>query len=49
MKNKMKAVAFVLCIIMLACFSGCSNNGATESTTAAPQTTAAPTEATTGT
>lgn len=47
MKNKMKAVAFILCIIMLACFSGCSNNGATESTTAAPQTTAAPTEATT--
>ncbi|MBQ7087680.1 MAG: DUF4163 domain-containing protein [Clostridia bacterium] len=47
MKNKMKAVAFVLCIIMLACFSGCNKNqGATESTTAAPVTTA-PTEATT--
>lgn len=47
MKNKMIAVALMLCIVMLACFSGCSkNNGATEGTTAAPVTTSA-TEATT--
>ena len=46
MKNKMKAIAFVLCVIMLACFSGCNNQGATEATTAAPVTTA-PTESTT--
>ena len=47
MKNKTKAVFLVLCILMLACFSGCNKNqGATESTTAAPVTTA-PTEATT--
>ena len=47
MKNKTKAVFLVLCIFMLACFSGCNKNqGATESTTAAPVTTA-PTEATT--
>ncbi|MBR4878605.1 MAG: hypothetical protein IKU13_02080 [Clostridia bacterium] len=46
MKNKMKAIAFVLCVIMLACFSGCNKQGATEATTAAPVTTA-PTESTT--